>query len=499
MSDKLDSYKAKRDFSATPEPGAEDRPAAEVAPSATGDTARFVVQEHHARRLHWDLRLERDGVLASWALPKGVPPDPKVNHLAVPTEDHPLSYLDFTGDIPTGSYGAGAMSIWDRGTYDCHKWDGREVIVTFHGERVSGRYALFRTGEGRWMIHRMDPPQDPEREPMPEQLAPMLATSSELLPSDDGRWGYEIKWDGVRMIAFVAGGTVKLQGRRLLDATARYPEIRSIADVVSSHEVVLDGEVVALDDAGRPDFGKLQQRMNVAEGAALRRVARDVPVVYMLFDLLYLDGHQTVGLPYTERRRLLESLSLAGPSWQTPSYHVGDGAALLDATRARGLEGLVAKRLDSVYRPGRRTPSWVKVKNVNRQELVVGGWLSGQGGRTGRLGALLVGYYDGDDLPYAGRVGSGFTDQELDRLDALLAPLARSTSPFTPPPDLPAEVARQGHFVEPTLVAEVAFSEWTHLDTLRAPRYKGLRTDVDPRAVVREVAPRSPENVEDEG
>ncbi len=228
-----------------------------------------------------------------------------------------------------------------------------------HLPRREGQRAL------RALPHRRRPlddppdgsPQDPDREPMPEQLAPMLATSSEVLPSDDGRWGYEIKWDGVRMIAFVAGGTVKLQGRRLLDATARYPEIRSIADVVSSHEVVLDGEVVALDDAGRPDFGKLQQRMNVAEGAALRRVARDVPVVYMLFDLLYLDGHQTVGLPYTERRRMLESLSLAGPSWQTPSYHVGDGAALLDATRARGLEGLVAKRLDSVYRPGRRSAS----------------------------------------------------------------------------------------------------------------------------------------------
>jgi bifunctional non-homologous end joining protein LigD len=256
--------------------------------------------------------------------------------------------------------------------------------------------------------------------------------------------------------------------------------------VVSSHEVVLDGEVVALDEEGRPNFGLLQQRMNVAEGSALRRVIREVPVVYMLFDVLYLDGHQTLGLPYTERRRLLEGLSLSGSSWQTPSYHVGDGAALLDATRARGLEGLVAKRLDSVYRPGRRSASWVKVKNVRRQELVVGGWLSGQGNRSGRLGALLVGYYEGGELRYAGRVGSGFTDQELERLDAVLAPLARATSPFTPPPELPPEVAKQGHFVEPTLVAEVAFSEWTHLGTLRAPRYKGMRSDIDPRAVTRE-------------
>jgi bifunctional non-homologous end joining protein LigD len=333
---------------------------------------------------------------------------------------------------------------------------------------------------------------------MPEQLAPMLASASEALPRDEGQWGYEIKWDGVRMIAFVAGGTVKLQGRRLLDATARYPEIRGIGDVVSSHEVVLDGEVVALDEEGRPSFGLLQQRMNVAEGAALRRVVREVPVVYMLFDLLYLDGRQTIGRPYTERRRLLESLSLSGPSWQTPSYHVGDGSALLDATRARGLEGLVAKRLDSVYRPGRRSASWVKVKNVNRQDLVVGGWLPGQGNRAGRLGALLVGHYEGGDLRYAGRVGSGFTDRELDRLDALLRPLARATTPFKAPPDLPPEVVRLGQWVEPTLVAEVAFSEWTHLGTLRAPRYKGMRTDVDPRSVVREVA-SGPAPREDEG
>jgi bifunctional non-homologous end joining protein LigD len=314
----------------------------------------------------------------------------------------------------------------------------------------------------------------------------MLATSSDVLPRDDGRWGYEIKWDGVRMIAFVAGGTVRLQGRSLADATDRYSELRGLADVVSSHEVVLDGEVVVLDDEGRPSFGLLQQRINVTGAAAQRRLAREVPAVYMIFDLLYLDGHQTIALPYTERRMLLEELTLSGSSWQTPSYHVGDGTALLEATRDRGLEGLVAKRLDGVYQPGRRSSAWVKVKNVNRQELVVGGWLSGRGNRAGHVGALLVGYYEGEHLRYAGRVGSGFTERELDRMDALLAPLGRETSPFTSPPNLPNEVAREGHFVEPVLVAEVAFSEWTHLDTLRAPRYKGLRDDVDPRTVVRE-------------
>ena len=469
MAGKLDTYNEKRRFSETPEPSGDS-----AAPAS--DAPRFVVQEHHARRLHWDFRLERDGVLVSWAVPKGIPPDPKVNHLAVPTEDHPLSYFDFEGEIPAGNYGAGQVHLWDQGTYETQKWSDREVMVVLHGERVEGRYVLFKTGDKQWMMHRMDPPQDPEREPMPEVVEPMKATSSHELPAREDEWAFEIKWDGYRTVAFVAGGSVRLQSRRLLDATENFPELRRpLGDAVASHEVVLDGEVVALDENGRPDFGLLQQRGK-----------RKAPIVYMIFDLIYLDGRTVTKLPYVERRKLLEGLELSGPNWQTPAYHVGDGAALLEVSKARGLEGLVAKKLDSSYELGRRSRCWLKIKNVNRQELVVGGWLPGEKGRAGRLGSLLVGYYDGDELRYAGRVGSGFTAKELTRVEKLLEPLARDTPPFAPPPDLPAEVRRYGHFVSPELVVEVAFNEWTHLGTLRQPSYKGVREDKDPREVVRE-------------
>src|ERR671926_571349 len=202
MADRLESYREKRDFQRTPEPAGGDEGSSEL--------PRFVVQEHHARSLHWDLRLEHDGTLASWAVPKGIPPDPDRNHLAVRTEDHPLEYLDFHGDIPEGEYGAGTMRIWDRGTYETHKFRDDEVMVTLHGDRVRGRYVLFRTRGNDWMIHRMDPPEDPEREPMPESVAPMLARTGSL-PAEDGRWAYELKWDGVRVIAFVEGGRVRLQ------------------------------------------------------------------------------------------------------------------------------------------------------------------------------------------------------------------------------------------------------------------------------------------------
>jgi bifunctional non-homologous end joining protein LigD len=218
MPDKLSPYRSKRDFARTPEPAG--------APGADEDAARFVIQEHHARRLHWDLRLEREGVLVSWAVPKGIPPDPRRNHLAVHTEDHPLEYLDFEGEIPAGSYGAGTMTVWDRGTYSAEKFRDNEVIVTFAGDRVRGRYALFQTDGDNWMIHRMDPPDDPEREAMPEQVAPMLATLSKRLPGDADAFGYEVKWDGVRAVAYVDGGSVRLESRSGETITARYPELR---------------------------------------------------------------------------------------------------------------------------------------------------------------------------------------------------------------------------------------------------------------------------------
>jgi bifunctional non-homologous end joining protein LigD len=479
MARSLEKYNEKRDFAQTPEPSG--------GTAAIASANRFVVQEHHARRLHWDFRLERDGVLVSWAVPKGIPADPSVNHLAVPTEDHPLSYIDFAGEIPKGNYGAGKVTIWDEGVYECHKWEPREVMVTLHGRRVEGRYVLFRTGEDRWMIHRMDPPQDPTREGMPGGIMPMLAITG-TLPADDAAHAYEVKWDGVRALLSVEGGRISIVGRKGNDITPRYPELGPLGRAVGSREVILDGEVVALDDSGRPSFQRLQARMHVESESVIRRRMSEIPAAYMIFDLLWLDGHSLMDRPYTERRARLDELALAGPSWQTPGFHVGDGAALLDVSAAQGLEGIVAKRADSIYEPGRRSRAWIKIKNVCRQEFVVGGWVPGEGGRSGRIGALVVGYHDeGDKLRYAGRVGTGFTEKELNRLFGLLEPLRRDTSPFDPPP--PPAVRRLVQFVEPRLVAEVAFREWTREGTLRQPSYQGVRDDKDPRGVVREQQP----------
>jgi bifunctional non-homologous end joining protein LigD len=473
MGDRLDSYRAKRDFGQTAEPhGASD----EGADAAR--QPRFVVQEHHARALHWDLRLEHDGVLASWAVPKGIPPDPARNHLAVRTEDHPLEYLEFHGDIPAGEYGAGTMRIWDHGTYELHKFREDEVMVTLHGERARGRYVLFRTRGKDWMIHRMDPPEDPDREPMPERIEPMLARSGSL-PREDGRWAYEIKWDGVRAIAFVEGGRVRLQTRTGRDVTARYPELRAMGRALGSREAVLDGEVVSLGPDGRPSFQRLQSRMHLTSEHAVRRLSEREPVTYIAFDLLFLDGHSLIDRPYLERREALASLGLAGRAWQAPAHHVGDGAAMLAASRAQGLEGILAKRTDCPYTPGRRSGNWIKVKNVRRADVVVGGWMPGEGNRTGRLGALLVGYMEDGELRYAGRVGTGFDQAELERLGGLLGELARDTSPFTgrQPP-------RTARFVEPRLVAAVDYGEWTSARTLRHPVYRGLRDDVAPEDAV---------------
>ena len=478
---KLGEYGKKRDFKRTPEPAGADG-------ADESELPRFVVQEHHATRLHWDLRLEHDGALASWAVPNGIPDDPDENRKAVHTEDHPLEYLTFEGQIPEGNYGAGKMTIWDTGTYEPHKWEARKVVVTFHGERLKGRYALFQAGrsEKDWLIHRMDPAADPDREPMPERVVPMMARLGKLPAKDDG-WAYEIKWDGVRAIAYSEPGRLRLESRNLNDITAQYPELRQLNRELSSHTAVLDGEIVAFDPEGRPSFERLQQRMHLTGEAEIRRRAQQYPVVYVIFDLLYLDGHELMGLPYSERRARLEELALDGAAWQTPSHKVGGGKRLLDATAKQGLEGIMAKRLDSPYEPGKRASHWIKVKTKQRQELVIGGWLAGEGRRSGEIGALLTGYYDGGEFRFAGKVGTGFGQKELEMLARKLAPLERDTSPF-----VGKQPQKSARFAEPKLVAEIEFGEWTKDGMLRHPAYKGLRDDKPAEQVVREVAQEPP-------
>jgi bifunctional non-homologous end joining protein LigD len=482
VSGKLETYRSKRSAQKTPEPMGEQ--------AAPEDGRRFVIQEHHATRLHWDLRLEHDGVLVSFAIPNGLPEAPKDNRLAVHTEDHPLEYLEFEGEIPKGQYGAGTMRVWDRGTYDVLKWEARKLEVLLHGERVQGRYALFPIDKDEdpknWMIHRMDPPADEAAEPMPEKIVPMMARTG-TLPRDDEHWAFEVKWDGVRAICHSEPGRMRLHSRNLLDITPRYPEVGRLNRALSHHRAVLDGEIVALDAEGKPSFGALQRRMHVGSESTVRRLAKEAPVTYVIFDLLWLDGHSLMDLPYSERRARLAELELGeGGRWRVPDYVVGHGEQLLAATDQQGLEGVIAKRLDSPYEPGRRTPCWLKIKNVDRQEVVVGGWVPGDGKRRDRIGALLVGVRDDDGaLRHVGRVGTGFTEAELDRLAEKLRPLEREDSPFAPGgPKIP----RGAVFADPELVAEVEFREWTDGGQLRAPSYKGLRDDKPAELVVREEA-----------
>ncbi len=324
--------------------------------------------------------------------------------------------------------------------------------------------------------------------PLPYDITPMKAVLGDL-PSDPDGWAYEIKWDGMRALAFV-DGTLTMRSTRKLEVADRFPELTGLAAGFEGHRVALDGEIVAFDEDLRSDFALLQQRMHVADRSEAVRRSADVPVTYVVFDLLHLDGIDTTGLTYVERRRLLVDLVEPGPAWQVPAHSLDNGAALLEAATERRLEGLMAKRTDSRYEPGRRSPAWRKVKIRGQQELVIGGWSAGQGNRSGVLGSLALGYHHADDpagpLIYAGNVGTGFTAAELARVQRKLDDLAVGTCPFNPLP--PRTILRTAHWVRPELVAEVAFTEWTPEGRLRHPAYLGLRTDKLPGEVVREGA-----------
>jgi bifunctional non-homologous end joining protein LigD len=312
----------------------------------------------------------------------------------------------------------------------------------------------------------------------------MKAITGEL-PTGEG-WAAEVKFDGMRIVAAVGDPDqpLRLDTTRGHDAAPRFPELAGLPAALAPHQAVLDGEVVAFDDAGRPSFGLLQRRMHLTRATEIAQVAAQVPVKYMVFDILWLDGHDLTGLAYLDRRRLLEQVVEPGDGWLVPAHHVDGAAELLDAARAQRLEGIVVKRVDSRYLPGSRSPSWRKVKVRPRQEFVVGGWQSGEGNRSGLIGSILVGVYEGDQLRFAGKVGTGFKDHELTRLGGLLAQLAADESPFDPPP--PRPVSRVAHWVRPELVAEVTFGEWTSDHIIRHASYIATRDDKDPRDVVRE-------------
>lgn len=452
VADRLTTYRSMRDPARTAEPV----PAAAPSP---GTDNRFVIQEHHARRLHYDFRLERDGVLVSWAVPKNLPDSSTVNHLAVHTEDHPLEYATFEGDIPKGEYGGGRVVIWDSGTYDTEKFrdsgEHGEVIVNLHGSRVSGRYVLIQTEGKNWLVRRMKD----------QQLQPMLATAGSVQGLPAEQWAFEGKWDGYRLLVDADHGRLRALARSGRDVTGEFPQLSSLAADLVEHHVVLDGEVVALQD-GVPSFGAMQNR------------SPDSHIEFWCFDILEMDGRSLVRAAYRDRRKLLEALA-AGTGLVVPDLLVGEGA--LDAARRRGWEGVVAKKWDSTYQCGRRSSMWIKDKFWATQEVVIGGWRAGDGGRAGGIGALLVGIPADGGLQFAGRVGTGFTDKMLDHLRETLTPLQTHESPFNAP--LSTLDGKGATFVRPELVGEVRYSERTADSRLRQPSWRGLRPDKEPDQV----------------
>ncbi len=542
--DALLRYRQKRDFSRTPEPEA-------GAPAGAGDLT-FVVQQHRATRMHWDFRLEVDGVLVSWAVPKGPSLNPKDKRMAAHVEDHPFDYGGFEGIIPKGNYGAGEVIVWDRGTYSpdedgVFSWGDKEggsgrmraeieagkVSFTLRGHKLRGSWTLVRTRDPKaWLLikHRDEhastrdvleddksvvsglsikdlqegrmpamaadrggaPHAAAKDAPFPDakRMRPMLLTLVDRAFAKPG-WLFEPKLDGVRTLAFVRDGKIDLRTRRGNAANKQYPEIVDALATQPVQSAVFDGEIVALNEAGVPDFQEIQSRINLSRPADVARAAEATPVYYYAFDLLYLDGYDLRAVPLAERKTLLRRSFETGPHAQVVEYVRDDGEAMHEASRELGFEGIVAKRADSLYEPDTRSKLWLKVKDVCEQEFVIGGYTEGEGSRNKTFGGLLVGYYDGGELRFASSVGSGFDDKALASITKQLRELSVERSPFVNPPTViggrwAGGKAARCLWVEPELVARVKFASWTRDGNLRAPVFLGLRTDVEPKSVRRE-------------
>jgi bifunctional non-homologous end joining protein LigD len=467
---KLDEYNRKRDPKQTPEPFTSKRGRAKA--------PIFVVQRHDARRLHYDFRLERNGALASWAVPKGVPLEPGQRALAVHVEDHPLDYATFEGEIPAGNYGAGTVEIWDNGTYELveEKRDGG-LTVRLHGSRLEGTWTLIPAHldgkEQNWLLMRK---RDETTRASRRTYLPMMATLADGLPPGDD-WVYEVKWDGYRALGYVRGGEATLVSRRGNDLTTRFATVaKALEKAVRSPECVVDGEVCALDENGRPSFSAMQQGK------------RDTPLVYEVFDVLEIDGVPVVDEPYLERRARLEELLDERVRNVQISGYFEDGEALLEAATEQSLEGVMAKRPASRYCEGKRTRDWLKIKTHGEQEFVIVGYTKGEGRRSSRFGSLVLATYEGDELRWVGNVGTGFNERTLEELLGKLEQLRRETSPLAVVPKMPKVRKADVVWVEPSLVAQVKFIEWTHDGHLRAPVYLGLRDDKPARDVHKEEA-----------
>jgi bifunctional non-homologous end joining protein LigD len=455
----LDEYKRKRDPKKTTEPFSGRR--------SRKRQPTFVVQRHDARRLHYDFRLERNGVLASWAVPKGVPLEPGVRALAVHVEDHPLDYGSFEGEIPKGEYGAGTVEIWDSGTYDLveEKRDGG-LTVRLHGKRLDGTWTLIPAhldgNEKNWLLVRK---RDDSTAALRNDYKPMLATLTDTLPAG-GDWTFEVKWDGYRAVGYVRGGDAKLVSRNGNDLNGRFPDIaKALGRAAKSPDCVVDGEVCALDENGRPSFSAMQQGKP------------GTPLVYEVFDVLEIDGEPVLDRPLTERRALLAELLDKRVKNVQLSGVFDDGEALFTAAQEQHLEGVMAKKAGSRYAEGRRTRDWLKIKTHGEQEFVIVGYTKGEGRRARSFGSLVLAVNEGGTLRWVGNVGTGFTEKTIGELLDALEPLKRTASPLAVVPKMAKVRKSDVVWVQPKLVAEVKFAEWTHDGHLRAPVYLGLRDD----------------------
>lgn len=518
---RLDEYQRKRRFDRTPEPAGPVP--AEKGPAPSSENT-FVVQKHAARRLHYDFRLAINGTLKSWAVPKGPSLSSADKRLAVQTEDHPLEYGGFEGKIPEGNYGAGTVMVWDRGTFatEGHLDAARqlqrgEIKFNLNGEKLRGSFVLvkLRNSEkgNEWLfIKHKDAAEDPawnvdehdgsvltgrtleeikeesppKRKPspmqadelsgarktgMPSRLEPMLATLGDH-PFSDPNWLFEIKWDGVRALAWISPGALTLRSRASVDITKRYPELASLPEALAVRQAILDGEIVALDSTGHSDFQLLQERMHVR--APSEHLVSQIPVVYFAFDVLYCDGYDLRQAPLFERKQLLQRLLHTSECFRYSDHQLERGKELFELARKNGLEGIIAKRTDSSY-VSDRSANWVKLKVTNTIDAVVGGWTAA---RTSAIpfGSLLLGLYQGKKLRFIGHVGSGFDAKKLDEISGKLKSLASPTCPFETVP----ETNEKPSWVTPSLVARVKFSGWTQERSLRHPVFLALREDAQP-------------------
>jgi bifunctional non-homologous end joining protein LigD len=454
-----------------------ERGTTEPAPGeAVGTGNSFVIHKHRATRLHYDVRLERDGGLPSWAVPKGLPTVKGERRLAVQTEVHPLEYGSFEGTIPEGHYGAGEVRIFDDGWYEPIEWTDSKVSFRLHGRRYPGHEFHFVKTRTDWLAFLASRQTAPPIA-SPPRLQPMLAEGGGE-PFDDPGWRFEPKLDGIRALATMDTGTTTLSTRRGRDVTYQYPDLHMVHELVDQVNAILDGEIVTVDADGKASFEALQQRMNLQNEREIKRAAAQLPVSFVVFDVLWLDGRDLTGLALEERRELLELVVEQDHRLQLMAYVDGEGVAFVEGARTLGLEGVVAKRKGSPYAPGRRTPDWRKIKLISTQDCVILGWTPGLGGRSTSFGALLVGAIDGGELKWVGQVGTGFDHRTLERVMAALEPIERPTPPIDDPQLARLKGAR---FVEPQVVCEVEYHEYTRsTGKMRAPSFRGLRPDKSP-------------------